>query len=160
MDFYTVSYIFNFYTEIAVCSDLALISNGDIAYNAGSPDNRPFSSLATYSCNPGYTLTGGSRTRLCLSGGIWDGSAPVCEGEVCNFYTVCILNKYIVITCSDLTVPANGVISYNLGIDSLRPVGTVAIYTCNTGYTLNGNQTRRACVSGGIWNGSTPNCEG
>ncbi len=38
-------------------------------------------------------------------------------------------------------------------------VGTVATYTCNTGYTLNGDTTR-VCVSGGNWNGSAPTCEG
>ncbi len=62
-------------------------------------------------------------------------------------------------TCPDLTVPANGMIDYNMGTASLRPVDTVATYTCNTGYTLNGDSTR-VCVSGGIWSGSTLTCQG
>ena len=53
-------------------------------------------------------------------------------------------------TCPDLTVPANGVISYNLGTASLRPVDTVATYTCVTGYTLDG-VTTRTCGSDGVW---------
>ncbi len=62
-------------------------------------------------------------------------------------------------TCPDLIVPANGMISYNMGIASLRPVNTVATYTCDTGYTLNGGTTR-TCGSGGSWSGSAPNCVG
>ena len=63
-------------------------------YSAGSPDNRPLGSSAVYSCNPGYTLTGGTftvgTTRTCVSGGMWDGSSPTCQGEFCNCYTVCV----------------------------------------------------------------------
>ncbi len=63
------------------------------------------------------------------------------------------------ITCSDLTVPANGMISYNMGTTSLRPVNTVATYTCVTGYTLNGGSTR-TCESDGVWSGLAPTCQG
>ena len=62
-------------------------------------------------------------------------------------------------TCSNLTNPTNGTIGYNMGTASHRPVGTVATYTCDTGYTLNGGTTR-ACVNGWIWSGSAVNCEG
>ncbi len=61
-------------------------------------------------------------------------------------------------TCSDLTVPANGMISYNMGTASLRPVNTVATYTCVTGYTLIGGSTR-TCGSDGVWSVSAPTCE-
>ncbi len=74
---------FNFHTELVICSDLNL-TNGDIVYKAGSPDNRPLSSSATYSCNPGYTLTGGSTKVVCVSGGRWNGSPPTCQGEFCK----------------------------------------------------------------------------
>ncbi len=59
-------------------------------------------------------------------------------------------------TCPDLTVPANGMISYNIGTASLRPVNTVATYTCDTGYTLDGGTTTRTCGAGGVWSGSVP----
>ena len=62
-------------------------------------------------------------------------------------------------TCPDLTVSANGMISYNMGTASLRPVGTVATYTCDTGYTLNGGSTR-TCGSDGVWSDSDPTCGG
>ena len=61
-------------------------------------------------------------------------------------------------TCSDLTKPTNGMIAYNIETNSLRPVDTVATYTCDTGYTLNGDTTR-ACESGGMWSGSAPVCQ-
>ena len=62
-------------------------------------------------------------------------------------------------TCSDLTPPTSGMIGYNMGTVSLRPVNTVATYTCNTGYTLNGGNTR-TCGSDGAWSGSAPTCQG
>ena len=61
-------------------------------------------------------------------------------------------------TCPDLIVPANGMISYNMGTASLRPVDTVATFTCDTGYTLTGGTTR-VCASGGVWSGSPPTCQ-
>ncbi len=76
---------FNFRTEIVSCSDLTLITNGDIVYTAGSPDNRPFSSSATYNCSNGYTLIGGT-TRVCVSEGRWNGSASTCQGELCELF--------------------------------------------------------------------------
>ena len=55
-------------------------------YSAGSTDNRPFLSSAVHSCNTGYTITGGTlnggTTRVCVTGGNWDGSPPTCQGEL------------------------------------------------------------------------------
>ncbi len=62
-------------------------------------------------------------------------------------------------TCSDLIAPTNGMIGYNnMGTASQRPVNTMATYTCNPGYTLNGGSTR-TCGSDGVWSGSTPTCQ-
>ena len=36
-------------------------------------------------------------------------------------------------------------------------VGSVAVYFCDDGYTLDGNSTRE-CLSSGLWNGTTPHC--
>ncbi len=70
---------------IEICSDLPSPTNGDINYGGGdgSTGSRPVDTVATYTCNTGYTLNGGS-TRTCESGGsggVWSGSAPVCERE-------------------------------------------------------------------------------
>ena len=163
MDFLFFMVCMDFHTEILICSDLTL-TNGDIVYTAGFPDNRSLYSGATYTCNPGYTLIGGSTTRTCVSGGIWSGSPPTCQCEFCNSYTVCIscidigLTTAPPITCSDLINPTNGTIGYDMGTASSRPVYTVATYTCGTGYTLNGGSTTRVCVSGGKWDGAAPHC--
>ena len=61
-------------------------------------------------------------------------------------------------TCSDLIAPTNGMIGYNMGTASPRPVNTVATYTCDTGFTLNGDTTR-TCGSDGVWSGSYPTCQ-
>ena len=61
-------------------------------------------------------------------------------------------------TCPDLTVPANGMISYNMGTANLRPVDTVATYTCNTGYTLTGDSIS-TCGSDGVWSSDAPVCQ-
>ncbi len=57
--------------------------------------------------------------------------------------------------CVDLEDPENGRV--NVSADAV--VGTVAIYMCNEGFTLNGTQTR-VCESDGRWSGIEPECEG
>ena len=84
---FTVCDFYCFHTEIAACSDVALTINGDIVYTDGSTDNRPVGTVATYTCNTGYTPTGGSLFRFCMTGGKWSESAPTCQGEFCNSYT-------------------------------------------------------------------------
>ncbi|XP_064386396.1 P-selectin-like [Halichondria panicea] len=113
-----------------------------IMYSAGSPGNRPFSSSVTYTCNPGYTLNGGT-IRVCVSDGVWSGLAPVCQQ----------------ITCPDLVLPTL-MVSYNGGSPDIRPVDTGATYSCSNGYTLTGGDITRVCVSGGSWSGSPPTCQG
>ena len=43
-----------------------------------------YDSVATYSCNAGYTLTGDD-VRTCLNSGLWSGSEPMCTGK---FYCI------------------------------------------------------------------------
>ncbi|XP_064386381.1 sushi, von Willebrand factor type A, EGF and pentraxin domain-containing protein 1-like isoform X2 [Halichondria panicea] len=124
------------------CSDLPSLNNGMIMYSTGSTNNRPFLTSAVHSCNTGYTLTGGT-SRVCVDGGIWNGSPPTCQQ----------------ITCSDLVLPTL-MVSYNGGSPDNRPVNTGATYSCSNGYTLTGGDTTRVCVSGGSWSGSTPTCQG
>ncbi len=150
-----------FLPEVVTCPALSDPTNGMV-----DVPNNNFGTVATFTCDNGYTLTGGS-FRVCQNDGTWSGSAPTCQGEfhyilTGSFTFLDTVNTgptELPTTCPDLTVPANGMISYNMGTASLRPVDTVATYTCNTGYTLNGGGTR-TCGSDGVWSRSAPTCQG
>ncbi len=62
------------------CFDLPPLINGVIAYDAGFADSRPINTIATFTCDNGYTLTGGN-FRQCLNDGTWSASAPTCQGK-------------------------------------------------------------------------------
>ncbi len=56
----------------------------------------------------------------------------------------------------------HGESNYNMdgemfGSFSYRPNGTVVMYVCNSGYTLDGN-SNRTCDTGN-WTGTVPRCE-
>ncbi|XP_064386674.1 sushi, von Willebrand factor type A, EGF and pentraxin domain-containing protein 1-like [Halichondria panicea] len=125
-----------------ICSDLPLLTNGMIFYSGtGSANNRPVDTVATFSCDTGYTLNGGA-TKICESDGMWSGLDPVCQR-----------------ICSDLPSLTNGMISYSgAGSANNRPVDTVATFSCDTGYTLNGGTTK-TCESDGMWSGLDPVCQ-
>ena len=59
-----------------VCPSLPLLTNGMISY---SDPTLGVGSVATHSCDTGYTLNRGS-TRTCQSNGTWSGLALACEG--------------------------------------------------------------------------------
>ena len=63
-----------------VCLSLPPPTNGEISY---SDMTLGLNTVATYTCETGYTLTVGT-TRVCMSGGNWTGSPPTCQGELCN----------------------------------------------------------------------------
>ncbi len=73
----------SFYSYAANCYDLPPLPNGAISYNGGTTDNRLLNTIATHSCNTGYTLTGDS-VRHCQNDRIWSGSTPTCQGEDIN----------------------------------------------------------------------------
>ena len=59
--------------------------------------------------------------------------------------------------CSLLTPPTNGaMITYS---DDTRGMGTVATYSCNTGYEVMGN-VNRTCTSADTWSGMDASCQG
>ena len=57
--------------------------------------------------------------------------------------------------CRQLQDPENGAVTQR----RLPFVGSVAVYTCNNGFELNGN-SRRVCQSNGRYSGEAPVCEG
>ncbi len=91
---------------------------------------------ATYTCNPGYTLSGSS-TRTCLTNEQWSGTAPTCNA----------------VQCPELPHPSGGTVR----LTSRTPRG-IAIYSCNTGNNLIGSVTR-TCLTNEQWSGTEPTCQ-
>ena len=56
------------------CGTLTNPANGQVRHISGTT----FGQTATYSCNVGYNLVGGS-TRSCQATGVWSRSAPTCQ---------------------------------------------------------------------------------
>ena len=64
---------------------------------------------------------------------------------------------FILVPCSSLTGPDNGVITCSLGDDGVPSYEDTCSFTCNTGYELTGSDTR-TCQSNGSWSGSDDVC--
>ena len=65
----------------------------------------------------------------------------------------------LLVSCSSLTDPDNGMIACSLGDDGVPSYEDTCSFTCNTGYVLTGSDTR-TCQSDRMWNGSQPMCLG
>ncbi len=160
-------------SHTANCPDLPSLTNGMITYSAGSTNNRPFLTRAGSTNNRPFLTRAVTLATLSVEGAP---PGPVLiEGDgVGHLQSVNVSSTVIIVgwynyvntvptepptTCSDLTVPANVMISYNLGTASLRPVNTVATYTCDTGYTVNGGTSTRTCGSDRLWRGLAPTCQ-
>ena len=57
------------------------------------------------------------------------------------------------VTCPDQSNPDNGEVTYSDGLS----VGSVASYTCNDGYALEG-RANRTCLESGRWSDEIPIC--
>ena len=60
-----------------------------------------------------------------------------------------------VINCGSLNDPDNGQVDSSSG----TTFGSTATYTCDTGYTLSGSQSR-TCGTDGSWTFQSPSCLG
>lgn len=67
----------NLAAEDMFCPDLKPPENGEVQFTTKIGDT------ATYTCSDGYILSGNSM-RLCLPGGIWNGTEPVCNRKIIN----------------------------------------------------------------------------
>ena len=86
------------------------------------------------------------RTRMTTLAGL--------EGVfVCLF--VCFSKKtFLVKGCGTLDIPSHGSVSYSCGTIS----GSIATFSCDTGYTLSG-ATTRTCQTDRSWSNDSPTCE-
>ena len=80
-----------------MCSDLAAPDNGQVMYSLDMTSPYDFQTMATYVCDSGFGLSGGTRTRTCGDGdgltnnGVWSGSVATCEREFIKFRTPLII---------------------------------------------------------------------
>ena len=70
-----------------VCTDLPDPANGRVTFSSGTVTPFSLTTMATYRCDQGYGLNGGSSVRTCGANvditnpkGVWNGTAPTCEG--------------------------------------------------------------------------------
>ena len=72
-----------FFVTAVQCTSLPAIANGNVAMVS-----LRVGSMAEYSCDPGFLLTG-PQTRTCQSGGVWGGREPACTSECVHELSFC-----------------------------------------------------------------------
>ena len=71
--------------------------------------------------------------------------------------TMCLMCFFLLVPCSSLNRPNDGMIHCSLGDDGVPSYEDICNYTCNTGYELTGSDTR-TCQSDGNWTGNDAMC--
>ncbi len=140
------------YTVAVDCGDLTDPTDGAVNTSSGTT----FNMNATYSCNTGYNLNG-TNTRTCQADRMWSGNEPSCDSTLSSLvhYVQCFNCLFFpaVVTCPALSDPDNGMVDV-----PNNNFGTVANYTCNTGYMLTGDVIR-VCEVNGDWSGTASTCD-
>ncbi|XP_078659988.1 P-selectin-like [Branchiostoma floridae x Branchiostoma belcheri] len=113
------------------CPTLTAPTNGALSTTATS-----YQTVVTFTCNSGYQLNGAT-DATCQADRTWSNSVPTCTP----------------VQCSARTAPTNGAVS---------PTGAVSypngvIFTCNSGYMLNG-AAAATCQADGTWSNPVPTC--
>ena len=150
---------------------LPVPSNGTISYDADT-------NTATYRCNRGFGIApnSGNVQRTCQSNNQWSGSPPTCVGRQSLYIVITFVPSHstfgsdlpvyqtisllCTVYCPVLPTLANGQITYSSGSSTVRPIDTVATYSCNPGFALNSGNVQRTCQSNNQWSGSPPTCVG
>ncbi|KAH3700409.1 hypothetical protein DPMN_075385 [Dreissena polymorpha] len=116
--------------QLRDCGRLAAPSHGSVTLTG-----TVFGSVATYTCNTGYYVSG-IINRVCTENGTWGGAETSCR----------------IYECEPLQAPDNG----NLMVNGSQ-YGTMAQFSCSLGYQLFGHETL-SCIEPGIWNFGVPTC--
>ena len=135
------------------CGTLDDVANGRIVY---TNDTTHLLSEATYTCNEHYQLEG-RPTRTCSEDGKWSGIAASCREIRCplperpdgSILSISSMDRFRAVTLlrwSDRDVSTT----------SFR-IGSNAIYKCERGFLLIGNNAR-SCDGSGKWTGPVPSC--
>ena len=116
------------------CAPVTCLASAPTNGNVSAPSTT-FGNAVTYGCNSGYTLTG-SASGTCTAAGTLDTATPTCTP----------------VNCPALSAPTNG------GVTApATTYGSVATYSCNGGYALNGS-TSTTCGASGAWSNPAPTC--
>lgn len=70
------SLLVTFAAVAVTCESLVDPVNGKVSVSGLS-----VGAFATYTCNSGFLLVGGAKSRVCSLGGVWSGVAPVCRSK-------------------------------------------------------------------------------
>ncbi|WAR06704.1 SVEP1-like protein [Mya arenaria] len=123
---------FNLSCSINDCRDTPYIENGYPNVSNGTT----YGSAVVYTCDDGYTLYGENRTE-CQADGTWKA-----------VHVNCTINN-----CRDPPALKNG---YPKKLNGTT-YGSVAVYTCDDGYTLHGKNST-VCQANGTWKDFHVNC--
>jgi len=123
---------------IITCSSLPpTFENG--TYDAGQ-HSQPFQYNQTIRplCNNGFYLQHGD-IRQCIETDSWSGVDPLCSA----------------ITCNEPSMFSHG--HYN-STETIYAYNSVLVPTCDTGYFIANNVTKRICLTNDTWYGNNPVC--
>ena len=113
------------------CGAPPALANGSDAATSST-----YKSVAAYTCNAGYNLSG-STSLTCQANGTWGGgTVPSCALK----------------DCGALAAPSHGSVNA-----STSTYGSTATYSCSSGYTVSSTASR-SCQSSGTWSGTAPTC--
>ncbi|XP_023180305.1 beta-2-glycoprotein 1-like [Xiphophorus maculatus] len=121
---------------VVTCPKLTQVENGEHSWN--SDDKPVYQQTIHFTCNTGYTMVG-TETIRCTETAEYDYEPPQC----------------IVVTCPKPTKVENGKHSWNS--DDKPGYQQTINFTCNTGYTMVGNETIR-CTETAEYDYEPPQC--
>ncbi|KAH3836216.1 hypothetical protein DPMN_109587 [Dreissena polymorpha] len=112
------------------CGPLTL-GNGSVL----APNGTAYPASINYACNPGFDLMR-NNTRTCQANRTWTGYDPFCQ----------------IRDCGPFATPSNGHASTRSTV-----YNTTVLFTCDTGYTMNGSAPMY-CKASGTWSDVSPVC--
>ena len=103
-------------THVVQCTSLTSPTNGSISCNSAESDVSRYEDQCSFSCDPGYELTGSS-SRQCLPNRSWSGEPVTCSILKCNNPEVEIANSQSVGNC-DLTYGSKCLLNCSSGFSA------------------------------------------
>uniref|UniRef100_A0A8C9RB51 Selectin E n=1 Tax=Scleropages formosus TaxID=113540 RepID=A0A8C9RB51_SCLFO len=122
------------------CPDVLSAPKQGRMYCTDPFETHSFNSTCEFTCNEGFQLSGSSEI-LCDSGGMWTGTVPSCK----------------VVECGAIMPPSQGRVICD-DLHQTFSFGTSCHFSCEEGYSLDGDATVN-CTSSGNWTAGVPACK-